>query len=356
MKRTRVAVIGCGSVSTQYLPHVSKCPHAELVSACDAVPGRAEKRAKEYGIPHFFDDEAAFFNGPAFDLLLNLTDMQQHGRINRRALEAGRNVWSEKPLASTYGEGRELLEFARSKGLRLWGAPAVVNSPQFAFMARAINEGKLGQVAAAHGHYGHMGPEWSAFFYEKDGGSLPDLAVYNLATLTGLLGPVKTVVAMLNTLSPKREVENRSNPVNVVAEDNAMVLMEHVNGALSHVQSGFHYYDPHGHEGKGQTKPTVSIVGNRGNMHLIGYDWSPHGVILETDDGKGPQTLCTDPKGFVWQEGGSVVAEALATGTEPLINCEHALHVLEIIEAARESQASGRRVTLKSSFKYPLVG
>ena len=86
-------------------------------------------------------------------------------------------------MANTYAEGKALLDFAKSKGLRIWGAPAVVNSPQFAFMSKTIQEGKLGKIAAAHAHYGHTGPTWSAFFYEKGGGSLPDLGVYNLASL-----------------------------------------------------------------------------------------------------------------------------------------------------------------------------
>jgi predicted dehydrogenase len=90
-------------------------------------------------------------------------------------------------MANTYAEGKALLDLARSKGLRLWGAPAVVNSPQFVFMSKTLQEGKLGRIASAHGQYGHTGPTWSAFFYEKGGGSMPDLGVYNIATLTGLL-------------------------------------------------------------------------------------------------------------------------------------------------------------------------
>ena len=81
--------------------------------------------------------------------------MQEHGRFNKQALIAGKHVWSEKPMANTYKEGRALLDLAKSKKLRIWGAPAVVNSPQFAFMSKEFQEGKLGNVSAAHAHYGH---------------------------------------------------------------------------------------------------------------------------------------------------------------------------------------------------------
>lgn len=354
-RRIKVGVIGCGSVSTQYLPHLFKSPYVELVCTCDIIPDRAVRKAEEFHVPHHFPNVYKMLEGPPFELLVDLTDMQEHGRLNALALKAGLHVWSEKPMANTYREGLALLDLARAQQRRIWAAPAVVNSPQFAFMAQTLNAGKLGTVAGAHAHYGHLGPEWSAFFYEKGGGCLPDLGVYNLATLSGLLGPVKSVVAMLNILTPTRVVENRLEPIRVEAEDNAMVLMEHASGALSHVQSGFNYFDPYGHGGTGQTKATISIIGTLGNMHLIGYDWAPAGVELRTSDRTSTQNVLSDPGTYVWQEGASVIAECLVTGREPLITAEHALHVLEIIEAARASQESGRRIPLESSFTWPVV-
>ena len=352
-KKIRVAVIGCGSVSTQYLPHLSKSPHVELVSTCDIIVKRAADAAAKYNIPNHYPHIDQLLAGAPFDLMVTLTDMQEHGRLNRQALLAGKNVWSEKPMANTYREGKALLDVAKARKLRIWGAPAVVNSPQFAFMANAIKEGKLGRVSSAHAHYGHTGPLWSAFFYEKGGGSLPDLGVYNIATLTGLLGPAKSVVAMTSIVTPERTVDNKGK-IAVQAEDNAMVLMDHGNGLLSHVQCGFNYFDPYGHEGKGQEKPTITIWGTHGNMSLAGYDWAPAGVDLVTHDNEKTQRFETDTKGYVWQEGASVIVGSLATGIEPRIASEHALHVLEIIEAARESGTTGRKVKIESVFKWPL--
>jgi len=353
-KKVKVGVIGCGSVSNMYLPHLSKSPYVEVVSCCDIIPERAKSQAEKYHIPHSYTHIDQQLSGEPFDLLVNLTDMQEHGRLNKQALLAGRHVWSEKPLANTYKEGKELVELAKKKNLRIWGAPAVVNSPQFAFMAKAIQEGKLGKIAAAHAHYGHLGPTWSAFFYERGGGSLPDLGVYNLATLTGLLGPAKSVIAMTSIVTPLRKTDNKGE-VKVEAEDNAMVIMEHTNGILSHVQCGFNYFDPYGHEGKGQEKPTITIYGTHGNMHLIGYDWAPAGVDMATWENEKTVRFVTNAENYVWEQGASVVSESLATTQEPLITVEHALHVLEIIEASRTSQSTGRRIKLQSSFHYPLI-
>ncbi|MFN4313830.1 MAG: Gfo/Idh/MocA family protein [Chitinophagaceae bacterium] len=353
-KKLRVAVIGCGSVSGVYLPHLSKASHVELVSVCDIVYERAKKRAAEFNIPNHYPHIDQQLAGAPFDLLVNLTDMQEHGRLNKQALMYGRNVWSEKPMANSYAEGKALLDLAKSKRLRIWGAPAVVNSPQFEFMARMLNEKKLGSVACAHAHYGHTGPGWSAFFYEKGGGSLPDLGVYNIATLTGLLGPAKSVVAMTSIVTPERTVDNKGK-IKVVAEDNAMLIMDHGNGVLSHVQCGFNYFDPYGHEGKGQERPTIQIWGSHGNMALAGYDWAPFGVDMATHDNEKTVRHVPSPGSYVWQEGATVISDALLNGKEPRIHVEHALHVLEVIEATRESGRSGKRINLKSSFPWPMV-
>lgn len=353
-KKIRIGIIGCGSVSTQYIPHLIKSEYVEIVSVCDIVYERAQLRAKEYNIPNHYPHIDQMLKGPRFDLFVNLTDMQEHGRLNKQALLADMHVWSEKPMADTYREGKELLDLANSKKLRIWGAPAVVNSPQFAFMSKVLQEGKLGTVSSAHAHYGHTGPTWSAFFYEKNGGSLPDLGVYNLATLTGLLGPAKSVAAMTSIITKERVVDNKGK-IKVEAEDNAMVLMDHGNGVLSHVQCGFNFFDPHGHVGTGQETHTIQIWGTHGNMGLVGYDWAPTGVDLVTFDNESGERFVKDPENYVWQEGATVITESLAAGIEPRIAADHALHVLEIIEAARESSDSGKKIDLISKFKWPMV-
>lgn len=354
-KKLRVAVIGCGSVSNRYLPQLLSSKMIEVVSLCDIKPERAAAQNKEYKVnaaTYGHIDE--MLKGVPFDMMVTLTDMQVHGELNKKALLAGKHVWSEKPMANTYAEGKALLDLARSRKLRIWGAPAVVNSPQFAYMSKMIQEGKLGRIAAAHGQYGHTGPTWSAFFYEKGGGSMPDLGVYNMATLTGLLGPARSVMAMTSIVNPERTVDDKGK-IKVEAEDNAQILMEHDKGVISHVMCGFNYFDPHGHEAGNQALHSIQIYGDYGNMRLIGYDWETNGVMLDTHWDKPAELVCTDKGGYEWQEGARVVGESLVNDTEPRINVEHALHVLEIIEAARKSSATGMKIKLKSKFPWPIV-
>lgn len=354
-KKLKVALIGCGSVSNRYLPQLLSSKMIEVVSLCDIKYERAVAQNKQYNVnaqtyPHI-DKMLA---GVPFDMMVTTTDMQVHGMLNKKALLAGKHVWSEKPMANTYAEGKALLDLAKSKKLKLWGAPAVVNSPQFAFMNKTIQEGKLGRLASAHGQYGHTGPTWSAFFYEKLGGSMPDLGVYNIATLTGLLGPAKSIMAMLSIVKPERTVDDKGK-IKVEAEDNAHILLEHDKNVLSHVMCGFNYFDPHGHEAGNQTLHSIQVYGDAGNMRLIGYDWETNGVVLDTSETEPPKLLSTDKGGYEWQEGARVTGESIITGIEPKINVEHALHVLEIIEAARKSSATGTRIKLKSKFKWPMM-
>jgi len=353
-KRIRTGLIGCGSVSGSYLPVLTKCPYVEVVSLCDIRPERARKRAEQFNVAHHYPHIGQMLAGEPFDFLIDLTDMQEHEHLNRQALAAGKHVWSEKPIANSLAAGRELLRMARQKQRRLWGAPITVQSPQFAFMARTLAQGALGRVAAAHADYGHEGPNWSSFFYEKGGGSMPDLGVYNLTSLTGLLGPAKSVTAMLSIVTPERDITDKGR-IKVTEEDNAMLLLDHGEGVISHVQSGFNYFNPHGHDGSGEQRHTITIVGSGGFLGLVGYDWAPQGVDLATKKEPKLERHATDAKGYIWQQGAALAAECLATGKELLVTPEQALHVLEIITSARLSQKTGKRIKLTSTFKWPIV-
>ncbi len=352
--KIKVGLVGCGNVSRAYIPHLLNSGYAEIVSFCDIKSERAKKAATLHQVEHWYSSIDDMLDGTPFDLLVNLTDMQQHGTINRKAIAANKNVWSEKPLANTYQEGKKLVDEAEKKGVRIWAAPVVVNSPQFAFMARQINEGKLGKICSAQGIYGHSGPSWSAFFYEKLGGCLPDLGVYNIATLTGLLGPAISVSARMNIFTPEREVEDKGL-IKVEAADNADVMIEHSSGAVSHIQCGFNYASPHAYKGE-EKLHKISVMGSGGQMYLVGYDWQPYGVDIQIQgEGKELKRMATDRGSYTWEEGASIICRCMLKGEEPLINLQHSLHVLEIIEASRTSSQTGKIVDLVSSFPWPLV-
>ena len=116
-KRIRTGLIGCGSVSGSYLPVLTKCPYVEVVSLCDIRPERARKRAEEFKVAHHYPHIGQMLAGEPFDFLIDLTDMQEHEHLNRQALEAGKHVWSEKPIANSHAAGKELLRLAKEKNI-----------------------------------------------------------------------------------------------------------------------------------------------------------------------------------------------------------------------------------------------
>jgi predicted dehydrogenase len=162
------------------------------------------------------------------------------------------------------------------------------------------------------------------------------------------------VVALTSIVTATRNIRDKGL-IKVTEEDNAMLLLDHGKGVLSHVQCGFNFFNPHGHEGSKEKRHTITIVGSTGALGLVGYDWEPLGVDVATASAPDFKRLATTKGDYVWQQGASLVAECLATGKEPLFTAEHALHVVEIICAARQSQDTGKRIDLTSSFKWPVV-
>jgi predicted dehydrogenase len=160
---------------------------------------------------------------------------------------------------------------------------------------------------------------------------------------------------MTSVVTPKRTVEDKGE-IAVTAEDNAMVLIDHGNGVISHTQSGFNYFTPHEHGDTRQDHHTIHVHGTGGVMSLAGYDWAPHAVDVATPQKPGYARHAADAQGYVWQQGASLAAAALLGGDEPPFRPEHALHVVEIMAAARTAQETGRRVPIRSTFKWPVYG
>lgn len=352
-RKIKVGLIGCGSVSGAYLPNLTSKPYIEVVSVCDIILDRAKGRAERFKVPNVYPNIDEMLAGAPFDLLVNTTSMPSHYPVNKKALLSKRHVWSEKPMALEVSAGKELMDLAQKNRVKIWAAPTCVTSPQFRFMAEMMASGKIGKVTAAHGTYGHNGPSWSGWFYEKGGGSLYDLGVYNVTTLTGLLGPAKEVVGMTAVLNKTRKVEDKGE-VTVEADENTMLIINHGEGVLSHVQTGFVYFDGEHLPSRGRQLYTMDFAATKGAMHLQGWDWGPAGVDVATMQDTELETHCKEPGQYDWVGGAAYVAESLLTGKPSLITPEHALHVLEVMNACHESQRTGRRISIETTFNWPL--
>ncbi|HLI87807.1 MAG TPA: Gfo/Idh/MocA family oxidoreductase [Ktedonobacteraceae bacterium] len=353
MSKVRVAVVGCGSVSQKYVPDLKQSSAVELVAVCDNRVEFARRHAETYAIERYFSDIDRMLAEVDFELLVNLTPMQFHAPFNRKGLEAGRNVWCEKPIATNLADAHALIELARSRGVKLWGAPNSPTSPAFETMAKILACGEIGRACVAHGIYGWSGPDWpgAAWFYQKGGGSLFDLGVYNVTTLTGLLGPARSVIAMAGAAVPERVIAGET--VKVEADDNTALILDHGGAVYSVIQTGFVY-------GAQREDWTIQVIGTNGAMTMGGYDWAPADVAvyaghqMRSEDRKW-EVRWQDDGSYKWEHGAAYIAECLANGEQPILSGEHALHVLEVMLAALESAKSGRREPVESDFPWPLI-
>jgi predicted dehydrogenase len=268
----RIAIVGCGNVLGAYLPSIEQLRRqgqADLVALC-ARRGRPPCLPGTAIVPAFYTDYGEMLRRDDVDVVVILTPMLAHAATAKAALEAGKHVLVEKPLATSLEEGRELLALARESGKYLACAPFTILSPTFQTIAGRLAHGDIGRVVGARGRYGWAGPDWTDWFYKAGGGALFDLGVYNLTTLTGWLGPVRRVTAMTGVAVPRRTISGQS--VRVEAEDNVQVLLDFGGSCFATVMTGFTIQQYRG--------PGLELFGTEGTICLLGDDWDPDGYEI----------------------------------------------------------------------------
>jgi len=343
----RIGVVGCGNVlEVGYMPIIERLRArglAELVMACDRRAELREAVMESCRVAHFTVDYHELVESPAVDLVLILTSMPLHAPISRAALLAGKHVLVEKPLATTLEEGLELVELAGRSPGHLVPAPHVILSPTFRTIARRIRRGDVGKPLLARARYGWTGPSWGRWFYQKGGGALFDLGVYNLTSLTGLLGPACRVSAMAGVAIPERIVDGE--PIRVEAEDNAHVLLDFGDGVLGVVTTGFTMQQ--------YRSPCLEVYGSSGTIQMLGDDWDPEGYELWQNELGAWQVYAETDPGGPWAAGLEHLVDCILDGSRPLITPEHACHVLEIMLAAQAAAQDGRTHGLETRFELP---
>ncbi len=204
MKKVGVGVIGCGVISGAYLTAAKGFPILDIRGLADMVPAAAEARAKEFGLRAVSVD--ALLADPTIEIVLNLTVPKAHVEVGLKALDAGKHVYSEKPLGVRFKDGKKLMKRAAKRGLRVGSAPDTFLGGSHQTCRKLIDAGKIGVPVAGSAYFMCPGHErWHPapdFYYQAGGGPILDMAPYYLSDLVNLLGPVARVAAM--TSMPKK--------------------------------------------------------------------------------------------------------------------------------------------------------
>lgn len=342
----RIGVIGVGSVAGKYISLVQrlnlKGVAAEVVVGCDQQASREDEVKSRFKIKDFTTNHLEVLNRDDVDAVLILTSMQQHGSLTRQALEAGKHVLVEKPLSMSLAEASELVKLSKTSKGHLVCAPHVTMSPTYQAIWRHLRNGDIGRVFSARGLYGWAGPDWGTWFYEPGGGAMFDVGVYNITTLTGLLGPAKRVVSFSGTAIKERIAGNRK--VKVQADDNSQLLIDFGNECFAVVTAGFTIQK--------YKVPGIELYGSDGTIQMIGEDWAPAGYEMWRND-KGYWQVHEDRSRWPWHDGVRDLIEAIQQGRKPLNSPEHAYHVLEIMTKCFESGATGQALPIISTFVPP---
>jgi predicted dehydrogenase len=340
----RIGVLGLGSVFwTPYRSLIGRLGQegrVELVAAFDPDPAKRDAIRQLAGVDTGFPDAASLIARDDLDIVLVLTSMREHGALARAALEAGKHVLVEKPMSTTLAEAEALLEAGKRTGRLLVCAPHIVLSPTYRALHARVQEGVIGNVVLARSRYGWSGPWWGKWFYERGGGALFDLGVYNLTALCGFLGPVRRVTALVGTAIPERVVEGEL--IRVEAEDNAHVLLDFGEGRFGSVTTGFTMQQ--------YRSPAIELYGTTGVLQLLGDDWAPQGFEQWRNEAGVWEIFPEADPGWPWTDGLRHLVDCIEQGVPTVTRPEHAYHALEVMLAATRSSQEGRHIEIESTF------
>jgi predicted dehydrogenase len=344
----QIAIAGCGNIAGPYARTLRHFPQLNLVGAADLDPARAQAFAGEFGGKAYgsLDDLLA---DDGVELVINLTIHHAHAEVITRALNAGKHVFSEKPLTLSYAEARDLVDLAEARGLRLGGAPITYMGEAQQTAWRLIRGGKLGTVRVAYAevNWGRI-ESWHPNpvpFYAV--GPLFDVGVYPLTLLTAIFGPVRRVTGFGRTLYPDRKTKD-GTPFHLDAADFSVALAEHAGGMVTRLTTNFYV----GHH---TVQKGLEFHGDLASLYLHSWDrFNSQVDVAPFGEAYAPVELIRPPyDGIEWARGVAEMADAIAEGRPHRATGAHAAHVVEILEAVKQSWTEGRPVAVHSDFPPP---
>jgi len=343
----RIAVVGCGNIADPYAERIATADGLELVAATDVDVERAQAFAGRYGgIAYRTLDE--LLADDAVDTVVNLTIPTAHAAVTAAALEAGKHVHSEKPLALTYAEAAGLVELAQRRGVRLSSAPATLLGEAQQSAWKLIREGAVGRVRVVYAEANwdrlerwHPDPRG---LYAV--GPLVDVGIYPLAIMTAIFGPVRRVQAYATILEPER-THRQGWTFTLETPDFVVAALELQDGVVARLTASF-YVGPSKQRG-------LEFHGDEGSLYMP--TWAEFDSRLELQE-RGGEYRTVPPlrepyHGIDWSRALTDLAQAIDEDRPHRASGEQAAHLVEVLEAARTSLDHGDAVDVRSDFPRP---
>ena len=369
-----LAIVGCGFVADFYQATLANHPLLELVGVFDRDPGRAEVFARRHGVRQYGSLDEALSDGRV-SLVVNLTNPSSHHEVSRTALLAGRHVYSEKPLATTFEQAQDLVELAEERGLHLASAPCTVLGEAAQTAWKALRDGRIGtpRVAYAEMDDGPVPLEDHASWRSPSGlpwpardefevGCTLEHSGYGLTWLMAFFGPARSVTAFSAVVLPDKGL-----PLQARSPDFSVAAIEFGNGVVARLTCGI-FATP---------DRRLRVFGDRGVL-TVADSWNfaspvllgsrtPIGLRAEKHPGLarwlglGPRRVRpVRHSRFRWAghpanridfaRGVADVAAAVSSGGSPALSARWSLHVTELALAIQDPGAYGKPHALRSTF------
>lgn len=342
-KKFKVAVIGCGMISDCYLGNLCSGENAnhlfkivDVVGCSDIKPERSKEKAEKYGIRQMTNEE--IFADPSIDIVLNITNHTSHVEVSKAALEAGKHVYSEKMMAITFEEGKELMRTAKEHGVLFCGAPDTFLSSAMQTARQALDAGLIGDIVAGNAtvargyhHERYRADPERRFAFCPGGGIIYDMGCYYFAVLISLLGPIKRVAGFSQTRGAHDRIyRNPENPeygkvMEIETPNNVGGVMLFESGAIVTMTASS--------ESINSTNDFV-LHGTLGKLTLIDPNLFSGDTLIRNKVG-GDRIL---PVNFAYDKnsrglGLADMCYAIRDGRKPRCSGEQALHMLEAATA-----------------------
>jgi predicted dehydrogenase len=343
---TRVAVVGAGNISDEYLRALTSYPDLAVTAVADLDTARARAQADAYGIAAS-GSTAEVLRRDDVDLVVNLTVPAAHAEVALAAIAAGKHVWGEKPLTPDLASARAVLDAARAAGVTVGNAPDTILGPGIQTAARLLADGAVGAPRTVLTLMQGPGPDaWHPrpqFLFAKGAGPLFDIGPYYLTTLVQLLGPIASVTATGQTPRARRTVGSGPDagtrfPVEVFTH--VSVVTTFASGVVG--TSVYSFDSP-------VRRQLFEVTGAGGVLEVpvSGFD-GPTRVLTGAAPAADTPWRTVPAAGAHASRGVGVLemARAIRAGRPPRASGELALHVLEVMLAIEESAALGAPVRI----------
>lgn len=357
--KVRIGIVGCGGIANgKHMPSLSRLDNVEMVAFCDIVEERAKKAAKEYGVKdaRVVKDYEKLLKDGSIDVVHVCTPNDSHAEITIAALESGKHVMSEKPMAKRAEDAKKMAETAKKTGKKLTVGYQSRHRPDSQYLKQAVVRGDLGEIyyAKAHAIRRRAVPTWGVFLDEEKqgGGPLIDIGTHALDLTLWLMDNYEPHLVVGTAYHKLSQRENAANawgpwdPKKFTVEDSAFGFITMKNGATITLEASWALNTLQVDEAK------TTLCGTEGGADMIGglrINGENFSRLYETkvDLGAGGAAFYEGKAESDADREARLWIEAVVNNTPPVVLPEQALVVSQLLEAIYDSAKSGKAITFK---------